>query len=115
MNNEFYFDNESNNAVDNQNNFSTSENPPFNAEIRQNPPPFQPNYYSYQQTYQPYYENSDDLKLYYEKKAVKKTANHIGLGLLLFYVILYAFSAVLGFLSLNKEVYNTNIRLVHFH
>lgn len=82
-----------------QNSFNSAQNSGFNQ-------PFQPNYYSYQQTYQPYYENSDDLKLYYEKKAVKKTANHIGLGLLLFYVILYAFSAVLGFLALNKEVYN---------
>ena len=82
-----------------QNSFNSAQNGGFNQ-------PFQPNCYSYQQTYQPYYENSDDLKLYYEKKAVKKTANHIGLGLLLFYVILYAFSSVLGFLALNKEVYN---------
>ena len=107
MNNEFYFDNESNNAVDNQNNFSTSENPPFNAEIRQNPPPFQPNYYGYQQGYQPFYgsqyQNTEALQLYYEKKAVKRTSNHIGIGLILFYAFQFVISYILAFFMLNKN------------
>ena len=107
MNNDFYFDNENNNLVDNQNNFSTSENPPYTAENRQNPPPFQPNYYGYQQSYQPFYgnqyENTEALQLFYEKKAVKCTANHIGIGLMLFYAFQFVISYILAIFMLNKN------------
>lgn len=135
MNNEFYFEDESNNensknenippeilqnsvkgqdvdidfseiseekintekkSVDNDVNISTSENPLSNAENQQNPQPFQPNYYGYQHSYQPFYgnfyQNSEALQLYNEKKLVKSTANHIGVGLILFYAFQIVFS-----------------------
>lgn len=99
------------NDVNNSDNFSTSQNPPFNGENQQNPPPFQPNYYSYQHSYQqnipPQYQNPEALQLYYEKKAVKTTAGHIGVGFILFYVfqLLISFGLVL---------FQNNLKVVEF-
>lgn len=95
------------NNVNNQNNFSTSQKPPFNAENQQNPPPFQPNYYSYQHSYQqnysPYQQNPEALQLFYEKNAVKKTAKNIGVGFILFYIFQLLISFALGLFANNKK------------
>ena len=82
-----------------QKSFNSAENGGFN-------PSFQQNYYGYQQSYQPFFENEEAQKLYYEKKAVKRTANHIGLGLILFYALVFVFSNALSIFAINKDVYN---------
>ena len=90
--------------VDNTNNIINSENSAYNQQnsnIRQN---FQPNYYSYQQSYQQQL-TTEQIKLFYERRAVKKTANHIGLGLILFYAFQVLFSIILGFFAVSEAAY----------
>jgi len=94
--------------VDKQENFSTPQNSPNNTENGQNPPSFQTNYYGYQHSYQPFYQpqyqNPEALKLFFEKKAVKKTAMHIGIGFIFFYAFQFAVSFILAFFMRNKNV-----------
>ena len=92
--------------VENSSDFSTEQKSFNSAQNSGFNPYFQQNYYGYQQSYQPFFENEEAQKLYYEKKAVKKTANHIGLGLILFYAVLVVFSNLLSFFALNKNVYD---------
>lgn len=87
----------SSNFSNEQNSFNTAKNGEFNQ-------PFQQNYYSYQQGYQPYFQNSNISPLYHEKNAIKKTANIIGFGLLLFYGFLIVFSNVIAVLSTNNSI-----------
>ncbi len=94
-------------GVNNSDNLINTQNSTYTARNPQNPPPFQPNYYGYQHSYQPFYgsqyENTDALQLYYEKKAVKRTSNHIGVGLLLFYAFQFVISYIIAFFMVNKN------------
>ena len=86
------------NNVNNFNNVINIQNPTNNAQNQQFQGYFQPNYYGYQHSYQPYFnqpvQSPEETQLYFEKKAVKRTANHIGLGIILF----FAFNFVVYFL-----------------
>lgn len=102
--------NEKNN-VDNPDNIINTENLGDNKENTDNRQNFQPNYYGYQHSYQQsYYQNynqpqiiTEQVKLYHEKKSVKRTSNHIGVALILFYAIQIVFSIILGFFIVTKE------------
>lgn len=111
---EINFSEENNEVVENQtdqvnnfNNVINSRKTTYIAENRQNPPSFQPNYYGYQHSYQQYYgninQNSEALQLYYEKMAVKRTANHIGVGLILFYLFQIVFYYFLSFFMTSQK------------
>lgn len=94
-------------GVNNQAELSTSENLQYSDENPQNSTSFQPNYYGYQHSYQHFSvhqnQNPEVLQLFYEKKAVKRTANHIGVGLILFYAFQIVFSFVLTFFMVSQK------------
>jgi membrane protease YdiL (CAAX protease family) len=98
----------SQNNVENSNNVINNQNSFNNAEKTQSYNNFQPNYYGYQQSYQPIYGaqflNNENIKRYYEKKAVNKTANSIGLGLVIFFAFSLIFSFALTPFLMNKEI-----------
>lgn len=106
------------NNVNNYNNSFNNQNPYNNGINSNNQPVFQPNYYSYQHGYQQNYppngnfgysqskSSKEFFQRYFEKKAVKKTSNHIGIGMLLFYAVQIVFTIALGFFINNKEFYD---------
>lgn len=93
--------------VNNSNNVINNEKPSNNAGNPQFREVFQPNYHSYQQGYQQFYnpqfQNSEHAKLYFEKTEVKKVSNKIGIGLIIFFAINSLISFILAPLLLNKE------------
>ena len=99
---------ENKNNVNNFNNFQNGENYHNIGKFQNNGNNFQPNYYGYQHSYQqnyqpfpPYYQaqpvDPKVIQKLLEKNEVKKTANRIGGGLLIFYGIQIVLSFVLGF------------------
>lgn len=95
-------------TVDNNNNVINSQNTTNIAQNFQFQVYSQPNYYGYQPSYQPFFnqqfQNPEQTKLYFEKKAVKRTANFIGLGIILFFAFNFVISYILAFLMTKKEV-----------
>lgn len=93
------------------------QNPPNNA-VFGNPPPYYgqgypppnaPVYYGYPPSYPPPVAvymppplTPEQLALKNEKKVFKRTANRIGLGLILFYIFVYLVSFILGFVGAIK-------------
>lgn len=68
-----------------------------------------PGYYGYMPTVPngyPFYGSPDDVKRFYEKKAVKRTAGHIGLGLIINYIVIYVYVFLFSFLSFNESITN---------
>lgn len=76
------------------------------------PPQAPPVYYGYPPTYPPPVQvvmppplTPEQIAKNNEKKAVKSTANRIGLALIIFYIIIYIFSFVLGlFVAVKPEI-----------
>ena len=92
------------NNVNNFNNIQNGENCHNIGNFQNNGNNFQPNYYGYQHSYQPYYPmqpvDPKEIQKQLEKKEVKKTANRIGGGLLIFYGIQIVLTFVLAFFML---------------
>lgn len=95
----------------NNNNFVNNHQNYYNvAQNQQYQPYYQPNYYSYQPSYQPffnqYYQSPEQMKLHFEKNQVKKTANFIGIGIILFFAFNFVFSYILGAFLKTEEAIN---------
>jgi len=103
--------------VDNPQKVINNQNPLNNGKNLNNRQNFQPNYYSYQQGYQQNYNppfnqgfyqvpvDPKIIQLGFEKKAVKRSSNHIGLSLILFYAFQIVFSVILGKFIVTEEAY----------
>lgn len=86
--------------VNNSNKVINNQKTTNNAQNYQYQPYYQPNYYGYQHSYQPFfnqqYQDPKQVQLYFEKKAVKRTSNFIGLGIILFFALNFVISYLLA-------------------